>query len=223
MDLDIKGFFDNLDHDLAMRGVRHHTDIPWLLLYLERWLKAPVEQQDGKLMDRTMGTPQGGVISPLLANIFMHHAFDDWMRRRFPHLEFERYADDAIIHCGSEAQAKLVLQAVRQRLQQCALELHPVKTKIAYCKDDDRRGEYEQTKFDFLGYTFQPRRARNRWGKFFVSFLPAISNKAAKSIRTTIREWRMVAIRTNQSLVDLARLVNPSVRGWMNYYGRYYR
>jgi len=223
VDLDIKGFFDNLDHDLAMRGVRHHTDIPWLLLYLERWLKAPVEQQDGKLMDRTMGTPQGGVISPLLANIFMHHAFDDWMRRRFPHLEFERYADDAIIHCGSEAQAKLVLQAVRQRLQQCALELHPVKTKIAYCKDDDRRGEYEQTKFDFLGYTFQPRRARNRWGKFFVSFLPAISNKAAKSIRTTIREWRMVAIRTNQSLVDLARLVNPSVRGWMNYYGRYYR
>ena len=125
VDLDIKGFFDNLDHDLAMRGVRHHTDIPWLLLYLERWLKAPVEQQDGKLVDRTMGTPQGGVISPLLANIFMHHAFDDWMRRRFPHLEFERYADDAIIHCGSEAQAKFVLQAVRQRLQQCASGASP--------------------------------------------------------------------------------------------------
>lgn len=223
VDLDIKGFFDNLDHDLAMRAVRHHTDNPWLLLYIERWLKAPLEGSGGDLVERTKGTPQGGVISPLLANLFMHHAFDDWLARTYPHLQFERYADDAIIHCVSEAQARHVLEALRQRLQQCGLELHPVKTKIVYCKDDDRRGEYEQTKFDFLGYTFQPRRARNRWGKFFVSFLPAISNKAAKAIRATIRDWRVAATRNNQSLEDLARLVNPRVRGWMHYYGRFYR
>ena len=174
-------------------------------------------------MERTAGTPQGGVISPLLANIFMHHAFDDWLARNFPCLQFERYADDAIVHCMSEAQARYVLDALGERMKQCGLELHPVKTKIVYCKDDDRRGEYGRIKFDFLGFTFQPRRARNRWGKFFVSFLPAISNKAAKAIRATIREWRVAATRNNQSLEDLARLVNPRVRGWMHYYGRFYR
>ena len=223
VDLDIKGFFDNLDHDLVMRAVRHHTDNPWLLLYIERWLKVPVERPGGELVERTAGTPQGGVISPLLANIFMHHAFDDWLARNFPCLQFERYADDAIVHCMSEAQARYVLDALGERMKQCGLELHPVKTKIVYCKDDDRRGEYGRIKFDFLGFTFQPRRARNRWGKFFVSFLPAISNKAAKAIRATIREWRVAATRNNQSLEDLARLVNPRVRGWMHYYGRFYR
>jgi group II intron reverse transcriptase/maturase len=223
VDLDIKGFFDNLDHDLVMRAVRHHTDNPWLLLYIERWLKAPVERPEGELEERTKGTPQGGVISPLIANLFMHHAFDDWLARRFPELQFERYADDAIVHCVSEAQARFVMDALGERMKQCGLELHPVKTKIVYCKDDDRRGEYERIKFDFLGFTFQPRRARNRWGKLFVSFLPAISNTAAKAIRATIRSWRVAATRNNQSLEDLARLVNPYVRGWMHYYGRYYR
>lgn len=223
IDLDIKGFFDNLDHDLVMRAVRHHTEIPWLLLYIERWLKAPVEQADGALVERTSGTPQGGVVSPLLANLFMHHAFDEWLARTYPYLQFERYADDAIIHCVSEAQARFVLGALRERLKACGLELHPVKTKIVYCKDDDRRRNYEQTKFDFLGYTFQARRARNRWGKFFVNFLPAISNKSAKAIRASIREWRVASIRTNQSLTDLARLINSRVRGWMQYYGRFYR
>ena len=223
IDLDIKGFFDNLDHDLVLRAVRHHTDNPWLLLYIERWLHAPIEGADGELVERTKGTPQGGVISPLLANLFMHHAFDTWLARHYPRLQFERYADDMIVHCVSEAEARLVLDAVRDRLEQCGLDLHPVKTKIVYCKDDDRRGEYEQTKFDFLGFTFQPRRARNRWGKLFVSFLPAISNKAAKAIRATIRSWRMAATRSNQSLEALARLVNPRIRGWMHYYGRFYR
>ena len=223
IDLDIKGFFDNLDHDLVLRTVRHHTDNPWLLLYIERWLHAPIEGADGELVERTKGTPQGGVISPLLANLFMHHAFDNWLSRHYPRLQYERYADDVIVHCESEAEARLVLAAVRDRLEQCGLDLHPVKTKIVYCKDDDRRGEYEQTKFDFLGFTFQPRRARNRWGKLFVSFLPAISNKAAKAIRATIRSWRMAATRSNQSLEALARLVNPRIRGWMHYYGRFYR
>lgn len=223
IDLDIVGFFDNLDHALVMRAVRHHTDNPWLLLYIERWLKAPLQRPDGTIVERMAGTPQGGVISPLLANIFMHHAFDDWMRRHCSATPFERYADDAIIHCMSEAQAKHVLEAVRQRLGRCGLELHPMKTKIVYCKDDDRRGEYERVAFDFLGYTFQPRRARNRWGTHFVSFLPAISNKAAKRIWATMRGWRLAATRNNQSLEALAELTDPYVRGWMNYYGRFYR
>ena len=222
IDLDIKGFFDNLDHDLVLKAVAHHTDNPWVRLYIARWLQAPVQKQDGSLIERTRGTPQGGVISPLLANLFMHYAFDAWMQRKFPLVLFERYADDVVVHCVSEAQARYVLEAIRQRLADCGLELHPIKTKIAYCKDDDRPGGFECVSFDFLGYTFQPRRARSRHGKFFVGFLPAISNKAAKAVRKTIREWRMASTRNNQSLEDLAKLVNPVVRGWTNYYGRFY-
>lgn len=223
IDLDIKGFFDALVHELVERAVAHHTDTPWIRLYIARWLRAPVQKPDGTLEQRTRGTPQGGVVSPLLANLFLHYAFDHWMRRTFPSIPFERYADDAIVHCRSERQARMVLEAIRRRFEQCGLELHPTKTRIVYCKDDDRRGEYEHVAFDFLGYTFQPRRAKNRWGKYFVSFLPAMSTKAAKAIRETIRAWRMASTRNNQRLEDLARLVNPVVRGWMNYYGRFYR
>jgi len=222
IDLDIKAFFDSLDHGLVERAVAHHTDIPWVRLYVARWLRAPVQQMDGTLEPRSKGTPQGGVISPLLANLFLHYAFDLWMQRNYPSIAFERYADDAVVHCRSRREAELVLAAIRDRFAQCSLELHPVKTRIVYCKDDDRRGEHEHVSFDFLGYTFQPRRAKNRWG-FFVSFLPAISTKAAKTIRATIREWRMASHRNNQSLEDLAQLVNPTVRGWINYYGRFYR
>jgi RNA-directed DNA polymerase len=223
IDLDIKAFFDSLSHDLVERAVAHHTDSPWVRLYIARWLRAPVQRPDGTLEQRTRGTPQGGVVSPLLANLFLHYAFDAWMRRTFPHVQFERYADDAIVHCSSERQARAVLGAIRGRFGQCELELHATKTRIVYCKDDDRPGEHEHIAFDFLGYTFQPRRAKNRWGKFFVSFLPAMSAKAAKRVRTTIREWRMASTRNNQRLEDLARVVNPVVRGWMNYYGRFYR
>ena len=223
IDLDIKAFFDSLDHALLERAVAHHTDLPWVRLYIARWLRAPVQRLDGTLAQRTTGTPQGGVVSPLLANLFLHYAFDLWMRRTFPRIPFERYADDAIVHCRSERQAQVVLEAIRGRFAQCGLELHLTKTRIVYCKDDDRPGEHGHMKFDFLGYTFQPRRAKNRQGKFFVSFLPAISTQAATAIRQTIREWRMAATRNNQSLEDLARLVNPVVRGWMNYYGRFYR
>lgn len=223
IDLDIKGFFDNLDHDLVLKAVAHHTDNPWIRLYIARWLRAAVEMQDGTRVERTKGTPQGGVISPLLANLFMHYAFDTWMARTLPRVRFERYADDAVVHCMSEAQARYVLEAIRRRLATCGLELHPHKTKIVYCKDDDRREEHDHVSFDFLGYTFQPRRARNRYGKFFVSFLPAVSTEAAKDVRKTIREWRMASTRNNQSLEDLAQLVNPVVRGWTHYYGRFYR
>jgi RNA-directed DNA polymerase len=223
IDLDIKGFFDNLDHDLVMKAVRHHDKTPWVLLYVERWLKAPVQRQDGSQQERTKGSPQGAVVSPLLANLFLHHAFDTWMRRSYPDVQFERYADDVIVHAKSKAQAEQLLEAIRMRLAECGLELHPEKTRIVYCQDSDRKGQHEHIKFDFLGYTFRPRRAKNRRGKFFVSFLPGVSNKAGKAIRATIREWRLAATRNNQSLEDLARLVNPSVRGWVDYYGRFYR
>jgi RNA-directed DNA polymerase len=223
IDLDIKAFFDSISHDLVERAVAHHTDLPWVRLYIARWLCAPVQRPDGTLGERIKGTPQGGVISPLLANLFLHYAFDLWMQRTFSGVRFERYADDAVVHCRSEQQAREVLAAIRSRFEQCGLELHPTKTRIVYCKDDDRPGKYEHIKFDFLGYTFQPRRAKNRWGKLFVSFLPAISTRAAKAIRQTIREWRMASTRNNQRLEDLARLTNPAVRGWMNYYGRFYR
>lgn len=223
IDLDIRGFFDHLDWDLMMRAVRFHTDNPWVNLYIERWLKVPVQTADGELVERTAGTPQGGVISPLLANLFLHHALDDWLVRHYPHIQFERYADDVLVHCSSEQEAKQVLEAIGRRLKECGLELHPLKTKIVYCKDDNRPGKYECVKFDFLGYTFQPRHAKDRWGKLFVSFLPAISARSAAVIRAKMRSWQFVRQQSFVRLEDIARIVDASVRGWMNYYGRFYR
>lgn len=223
IDLDIKDFFGSIPHDLIERAVAHHTDLGWIRLYVARWLRAPVQLEDGSLQATTRGTPQGGVVSPLLANLFMHYAFDSWMRRTWPTVAFERFADDAVVHCQSKGQAESVLVAIRDRLGQCGLELHPTKTRIVYCKDGDRPGTHEYESFDFLGYAFQPRRAKNRWGKFFVSFLPAISAKSARSIRAQIRGWKLASTRNNQTLEDLAQVINPVVRGWMNYYGRFYR
>jgi group II intron reverse transcriptase/maturase len=223
IDLDIRDFFGSLDHDLMMKAVKHHTDLKWIHLYVERWLKAPVQRADGTLEVRTAGTPQGGVISPLLANLFMHYAFDEWMRRVFPAVPFERYADDVVIHCVSLAQARAVLEVVRRRLRECQLELHPEKTQIVYCKDDRRRGEFAVHQFDFLGYTFRPRGAWGPSRKTFVGFLPAISGKAAKKIRVMVRDWRLATRWNTKSLDDLARLINPVVRGWVAYYGRFYR
>lgn len=222
LDLDIKGFYDNLDHDLVMRAVRKHTGCKWLLLYVERWLQAPVQLRDGTRVSRDKGTPQGSVISPVLANLFLHYAFDEWMRRNYPNIPFERYADDAIVHCKSERQARWIWMAIEGRLAQCKLELHPEKTKIVYCKDDDRRGQYPNEKFDFLGFTFRARRSKNRWGKYFVNFSPAVSNKAAKKMRGEMRRWR-IQLRSDKSLEDLSRMFNPIIRGWINYYGSYYR
>jgi RNA-directed DNA polymerase len=222
LDLDIKGCFDNLDHELLMRAVRRHTDCRWMLLYIERWLKAPVQQPDGTLVQREKGVPQGGVISPLLANLFLHYAFDEWMKRNFPRIPFERYADDAIVHCKSEKQAQWLKEAIGNRLAECKLELHPEKTKIVYCKDDDRQGNYPNEKFDFLGYTFRPRRSKNRWGKYFVNFTPAVSDKAAREMRRVMRSWRL-HLRSDKTLEDLSRMFNPILRGWINYYGQYYK
>jgi len=222
VDLDIKGFFDNIDHELLMRAVRKHTDSKWLLLYIERWLQAPVQVADGTLVSREKGSPQGSVISPLLANLFLHYAFDEWMRRNYESIPFERYADDILVHCRSEKQAAWIKMVIEGRLQQCRLELHPDKTKIVFCKASFREGNYPNEKFDFLGYTFCPRRAKSRSGKLFVSFLPALSNEASKSIRTTIKSWRLHRM-TDKSLRDLACMFNPIIRGWVNYYGQYYK
>jgi group II intron reverse transcriptase/maturase len=222
LDLDIKGFFDNIDHKLLMRAVRKHTDCRWVLLYIERWLKAPAQDENGAIVTRTKGTPQGGVISPLLANLFLHYAFDKWMERNQPTIPFERYADDIICHCVSEAQAEWLQGAVEKRLAECGLELHPQKTKIVHCKNDRRLDNYYEGTFDFLGFTFRPRQARSKRGKFFTCFLPAVSNKAAQKIRQTVRSWKIHRL-TDKSLEDFADIFNPVIRGWINYYGSYYK
>lgn len=222
VDLDVKSFFDSVDHQLLLKAVAHHTDQRWVLLYVRRWLQAPLQQPDGSLVERNRGTPQGSAISPVLANLYLHYAFDTWMRRAFPSVPFERYADDAIVHCTSLAQAERVRDAIAARLAECSLTLHPDKTRIVYCKQDGRLGAYEHESFDFLGYTFRPRKAKNKTGQFFVSFSPAVSNTAARSMRQEIRSWRLHR-RTSQSLRELAQAINPIVRGWINYYGRFYR
>jgi RNA-directed DNA polymerase len=222
VDLDIKGFFDNLDHGLVMRAVRKHTDCKWILLYIERWLKAPAQMEDGTLVNRDKGTPQGGVASPLLSNLFLHYAFDEWMRRNYPNIPFERYADDAIVHCSSERQAKWIKMLIEERLLQCKLELHPEKTKIVYCKDDRRKHSYPNKTFAFLGYSFSPRKVKSQAGHLFVGFGPAVSTKAAQKMRRAMRGWRF-HLRSDKSLDDLARICNATVRGWINYYGQYYK
>lgn len=189
LDVDIRSFFDTIDHELIMKAVRKHAPEPWIVLYAERWLKAPSELPDGQREERKMGTPQGGVISPLLANLFLHYAFDHWMRREYPSVVFERYADDIVIHCETEAHAKQMREAVANRLGICRLELHPEKTKVVYCDNGQPREGSPLGKFDFLRYTFQPRRVRTRQGKRRMGFLPAVSDKAAKSIRDNMREW----------------------------------
>jgi len=219
-DLDIKGFFDNLDHELMMRAVKKHAKEQWAVLYIERWLKAPAQDEAGNLLKRERGTPQGGVISPLLANLFLHYAFDLWMGRNWFHLPFERYADDIIVHCRTESEANLVRAKIAARLKQCGLELHPEKTKVVYCKDANRQETHPNEKFDFLGFTFRPRKANGRKGKVFCSFSPAISNDAAKKIRDEVRRWKLHR-RTYQSIEELARMINPKLRGWLNYYGRF--
>ena len=222
LDLDIKAFFDEIDHKLLMRAVRTHTDCRWLLLYIERWLKALAQLENGTLVCRDKGSPQGSVISPLLANLFLHYAFDEWMRRNHSSIPFERYADDILVHCKSEGQARWIKSAIEKRLQQCRLQLHPQKTKIVYCKDSSRRGNYSNEKFDFLGYTFRPRLSKSRKGEFFVNFSPAVGDEAAKSMRRAIRGWRIHRM-SDKSIEDISRIFNPVLRGWLNYYGRFYK
>jgi RNA-directed DNA polymerase len=221
IDLDYQSFFDSIDHELMLKAVAVHTKERWILLYVERWLKAPTQQEDGTTVARDRGTPQGSAISPILANIFLHHAFDAWMAREFRGAPFERYADDVVVHCISELQAQNVLDAITKRMRSLGLALNSGKTHIVYCKGSKRKGSHEHERFDFLGFTFRPRSARAKNGELFVGFLPAISDDAAKKIRRTIKRWR-IHIWSGTPLTEIARKINLTVHGWVNYYGRFY-
>jgi RNA-directed DNA polymerase len=222
IDLDIQKFFDTVPWDLVVKAVEANTDLPWVMLYVRRWLQAPVQQADGTLLTRDRGTPQGSSISPVLANLFLHYAFDAWMAREFPGVQFERYSDDAVVHCVSQRQARTVLAAIATRMEQVGLRLHPDKTRIVYCQDERRRASYERTEFTFLGFTFRQRGMRSKSGRKFSSFNPAISKEALMRISAEVRSWRLYN-RTGQNLIEIARDINPTVRGWMQYYGKYYR
>lgn len=222
IDLDITGFFDNLDHELVLQAIKKHTNCKWVILYVERWMKAPIQQADGTREVRNKGVPQGGSVSPIISNIFMHHAFDMWMRQNYPTIPFERYVDDAIVHCKTKRQADFMRVKIEERLAEYKLKLHPEKTRIVYCKNSNRKNTFPIQSFDFLGYTFRPRGAKSKIGEYFVGFLPAISNKAKKKITQTIRSWKIRRF-TGKKLEEISKEVNPIVRGWCQYYGRFYQ
>ena len=222
IDLDVQKFFDTAPWDLMIKAAEAVTTTPWVLVYVKRWLAAPMQLPDGTVVERDKGTPQGSAVSPVLANLFMHFAFDTWMARNFPGCPFERYADDSVVHCVSKAQADKVLTAIAKRMSEVGLKLHPEKTRVVYCKDGKRRGNHEHTSFTFLGYCFRARKVPDRNDGYFTSFLPAMSPEALKVKGEQLHALR-IAHRTDLTLDDLARWLNPIVRGWMNYYGRFYR
>jgi group II intron reverse transcriptase/maturase len=222
IDLDVAKFFDSVPWDLIVKAVEAHTGAPWVVLYVKRWLAAPLQLPDGTVQQRDRGTPQGSPVSPVLANLFMHYAFDAWLAREYPAVQFERYADDAVVHCVTQRQAHQVLAALQDRMAQVGLQLHPDKTKIVYCKDSMRRGSYGHTSFTFLGFTFRPRAARRKDGSMYMRFLPAISKDALKKISAEVRRWRLHR-RVSYTFAELATAINPVVAGWMQYYGRFRR
>jgi group II intron reverse transcriptase/maturase len=224
IDVDIKGFFDNISHVIMLQLLQQHTQEKWIMLYAERWLKAGVEQEDGSIAARTKGTPQGGVISPLFANIYLHHGFDKWMDEMNRQNPFERYADDIVIHCSSKEEAEQLLEKLKARMQQYELELHPEKTKIVYCKNYQRNDKHDNNSFTFLSYSFQPRTIKSKFGasKRLVVFNAAISQQAKTSIRSKLREV-LIARWSNQTLEWFAEKLNPKIRGWVNYYTKFNR
>jgi RNA-directed DNA polymerase len=221
-EFDIKGAFDNIDHTLLTLALKKHIDCEWVLLYIDRWLKAPMQYSNGVREERTMGTPQGGVVSPLLMNLFMHYVFDKWMAVHEPRLLFARYADDALVHCSTLREAERLQVVLEKRFKECHLELHPAKSKIVCCKADKPWIDYPVTKFDFLGYEFRLRTAVNRAGRKFVRFMPAISPASAKAIRLEIRSWNLQN-RSDKSIDDLSRMFGAKLRGWINYFGHFYK
>jgi len=206
-----------------MKAVKKHTKSKWVILYIERWLQAPMQLPDGTLQKRECGVPQGGVVSPLLSNLFLHYVFDVWMGRKFHTVPWCRYADDGLAHCRTKFQAEQLLVELQQRFKQCGLELHPDKTKIIYCKDGSRKGKYPNTEFNFLGYCFRTRLVKNsKRNSMFLSFTPSVSKEALKSMRATTRKWNF-RNRSDFDLEKIAELYNPILRGWIAYYGRYNR
>ena len=223
LEYDIRGLFDNLDHELLMKAVKRHTGCAWVILYIERWLTAPLQLPDGALIERVRGVPQGGVVSCVLSNLFLHYVFDAWMKRNYPEMLWCRYADDGLVHCESREQAESLLVELQHRFEECGLELHSDKTKIVYCKDDNRKEKYKETKFDFLGYTFCGRMARKRnTDELFISFSPAVSKQSLKAMRAKTRQSN-IRNRTDMSLEEIAKWYNPILSGWINYYGCYHR
>ena len=222
LDLDIEKFFDTVDHERMVKAVAVNTDQPWVVLYVRRWLAAPIALPDGTVQRRDRGTPQGSAVSPVLANLFLHYGFDAWMAREYPQVPFERYVDDVVVHCVSEDQAQALRQAIGDRLEGVGLRLHPTKTRIVYCRDGKRRGQYAHTAFTFLGFTFRARKAHNPKTRVnFTGFLPAVSPEALKRMGRQLRDWRLHR-RTGSTTKQLADLINPVVRGWMQYYGAFY-
>lgn len=222
VEFDIKAAFDQIDHSLLMKAVRKHVKEDWILLYIERWLTAPFETAEGVSVPRERGTPQGGVISPILMNLFMHYTFDHWMKRTNSQCLFARYADDAVVHCRTQRQAEDLMRSIASRLAECGLTMHPEKSKIVYCKDSNRTQVYPIVQFTFLGFTFRPRMAKNKHGRYFTNFLPAVSDTALKRMRKTVRDWRLHR-RTPVPLAELARQYNSIIRGWMKYYEAFYK
>ena len=220
IEFDIKELFDNIDHELLMKAVELHTEEKWMKLYIRRWLTAPFVTKKGRVIERNSGTPQGGVISPVLANIFLHYAFDIWMKTNYSMAPFARYADDAVIHCKSEKQAKEIKEALTLRMKQCKLELHPDKTRIIYCKDKDRTKDYPITQFDFLGYTYRAVYIKCRDGKLRNNFIASASKKACKSLRNKIKDMELHKM-TGSNINIIAKIINPIVRGWINYFNKY--
>ena len=222
IDLDIKGFFDNIDHERLMLAVQKHVPEKWCLLYIQRWLTMPVQTKSGELIQKQgKGTPQGGVISPLLANLFLHYAMDKWLEQNHPNVEYVRYADDAILHCRTKTEAEQTLAALDERMKACGLELHPEKTKQVYCRDYRRQDTYETVKFDFLGYSFQPRSTKSKQtGKLFLGFDCAISISSKKRIADKLEDLKIDRLNF-KSIVGVALYLEPFIRGWINYYGKY--
>lgn len=220
LEYDIRGLFDNIDHGLLLKALRHHCSEKWVLLYVERWLTAPMQMRDGSGQARTMGTPQGGPLSPILANLFLHYALDHWLSRFHPDIPFCRYADDGILHCRTEAEALQMRTHLEQRLAEIGLEMHPDKTRVVYCKDSRRTGTHDHIQFDFLGYTFRPRRILTRHGKVRTGLTPAVSRQSMTAMRQSLRRRRL-SRRSDLSLGSLAESLAPRIRGWMAYYCRF--